>query len=193
MQHSLAPTSPVRLPSRVRRLTVLALGLCVARSLAALGTVAVQATFASADGAFAPERRRRAHPRGHDRHARRRRGARDRPARSCAARSAASGRGGCRRRRPLVRGDERLAQRASTSSGCSRTRSSSTAARRSRGSSSPRPTGPATSPAMPSTSRRSTRSSGSSSTAPATASARPTRTSAGTSNSRPSPGACAPR
>ena len=54
MQHSLAPTSPVRLQSRVRRLTYLALALCVAALLAALGTVAVQATLVSADGAFAP-------------------------------------------------------------------------------------------------------------------------------------------
>ena len=54
MQHSLAPTSPVRLQSRVRRLTLLALGLCVAALLAALGTVAVQATLVSAAGAFAP-------------------------------------------------------------------------------------------------------------------------------------------
>jgi len=54
MQHSLAPTSPVRLQSRVRRLTYLALALCVAALLAALGTVAVQATLVSADGAIAP-------------------------------------------------------------------------------------------------------------------------------------------
>jgi len=54
MQHSLAPTSPVHLQSRVRRLTYLALALCVGALLAALGTVAVQATLVSADGAFAP-------------------------------------------------------------------------------------------------------------------------------------------
>ena len=54
MPHTLAPRSRVHSPSRVRRLTVLALGLCVIALLAALGTVAVQATFASVDDPFTP-------------------------------------------------------------------------------------------------------------------------------------------
>ena len=54
MQHSLAPTSPVHVLTRVRRLTLLALALCVAALLAALGTVVVHATSVPADGLFVP-------------------------------------------------------------------------------------------------------------------------------------------
>jgi zinc D-Ala-D-Ala carboxypeptidase len=54
MPHALAPTSRVSSPTRVRRLTGFALGLCVIALLAALGTVAVQATLASVDDPFTP-------------------------------------------------------------------------------------------------------------------------------------------
>jgi hypothetical protein len=48
MQHSVSSTALVRVPSRARRITVLALAVCVAALLAALITVVAHATFASA-------------------------------------------------------------------------------------------------------------------------------------------------
>ena len=121
-----APTSPVRLPSRVRRLTYLAVALCVAALLAALGTVAVQATLVSADGAFAPSVDDGVIPEGtivtlaDDEVPAI---ARLDPALREALRQAEAD---AARRRARLRGDQRLAQPPNTSSGCSRTRSSST-------------------------------------------------------------------
>jgi len=54
MQHHVSPSSPARAPSRARRITVLALAVCVAALLAALITVAVHATFAAASAPFSP-------------------------------------------------------------------------------------------------------------------------------------------
>lgn len=54
MHPSPAPTTYSRRPSRVRGLTFVALGVCLAALLAALVTVAVNATFLSAAGPFAP-------------------------------------------------------------------------------------------------------------------------------------------
>jgi D-alanyl-D-alanine carboxypeptidase len=54
MPHPVASTSLVTPPSRLRRLTFLALGICVAALLAALVTIVVNATFASAVAPFTP-------------------------------------------------------------------------------------------------------------------------------------------
>jgi len=54
MQLPVPSTSLVTPPSRLRRLTFLALGVCVAALLAALVTIVVQATFASAVAPFTP-------------------------------------------------------------------------------------------------------------------------------------------
>ncbi|MCR2809347.1 MULTISPECIES: M15 family metallopeptidase [unclassified Microbacterium] len=54
MQTSLAAASVVRPPTRARRVTLLALGVCIAALLAALATVMVHATFSAAITPFAP-------------------------------------------------------------------------------------------------------------------------------------------
>lgn len=54
MQHPVTSRTVIRPPSRVRRLTFLALGVCLAALLAALVTVVVNASFASAIAPFTP-------------------------------------------------------------------------------------------------------------------------------------------
>ena len=54
MHTPIAPTTLIRRPSRVRGLTFVALGVCLAALLAALVTVAVNATFLSAVAPYAP-------------------------------------------------------------------------------------------------------------------------------------------
>lgn len=54
MHPPLGSTTRINRPSRVRGLTFVALGVCVAALLAALVTVAVNATFLSAVASFAP-------------------------------------------------------------------------------------------------------------------------------------------